>query len=70
MAIAMDHYIHYEQDYEEYKDALVPNAQTQEAMRDGDLRRNLTHHQFRKPFQKLGRPLRRKVRSVLNRLDF
>ncbi len=44
MAIAMDHYIHHEQDYEEHKYALVPNAETQEAMKDGDLRRNLTHH--------------------------
>jgi hypothetical protein len=44
MAIAMDHYIHHEQDDEEHKYALVPNAETQEAMKDGDLRRNLTHH--------------------------
>jgi len=44
MAMAMDHYIHHEQDCEEHKHALVPNAETQEAMKDGDLRRNLTHH--------------------------
>ena len=44
MAIAMDHYIHHEKDDEEHKYALVPNAETQEAMKDGDLKRNLTHH--------------------------
>jgi predicted transcriptional regulator len=44
MAIAIDHYIHHEQAYEAHDYTLVPNAQTQEAMRDGDLRRNLTHH--------------------------
>ncbi len=34
MAIALDHYIHHEQDYEEHKYALVPNAETRKVMED------------------------------------
>jgi hypothetical protein len=38
-ALALDHYVDHYGDYEN-----IPNAETVEAMRDGDLKRNLTHH--------------------------
>ncbi|MFM7622960.1 MAG: hypothetical protein ACKO57_08330 [Alphaproteobacteria bacterium] len=42
MAIAMDHYIHHEQEYEAHDHALVPNAETRKAMEDVDKRIGLS----------------------------